>query len=544
MSRVPAPEPYRNRLVLAEGSAVREYRNTQFLGAGGMGVVYRAWHGEQAVVLKEAPGDQPTAVLSLTQERALLERLHHPGIVRFHQLFEENGYYYLVLEFIEGIPLSRLKEPASEAQVRDWGAQLCDILGYLHEQDPPIIYRDLKADNVLLSGDRIRLIDFGIARLYKGGRDSDTELMGTMQTASPEHFGGSETDARSDVYTLGALLYQLLAGSAGRRGLFDFQPICELRHDVSASLQAVLEKCTALEPDQRFQSMAELRHALVAEPTVAPPEVRKLPANLPAEPRPARTRPGWVGVALIVGLFGLGFLATRVRSGAPAGPKSMGSPREDTGLHGPLFGVGEDGADSIVFLGEDVGLFRVTGAVDLPARQRAEQVSERLNRLYHSRCMVCGEMKLRADDFLIGRYSDPRQKLEEVVVFYAHVDDGRVVDGPYLVATADKKSAARLDSTPRFAAAHWRNLLRDVVMLSRGEAPDHSALGGELQSVLLETRASLKGGEAEDWLTAVLARLTSAQARQLREAYQKVPEDLVVQSDSFPAMPNYEPLRN
>ncbi len=245
----------------------RGYR-VRFLALGGMSLCYRGERDGKAFFLKEVPGDRGRDVMALNQEKGLLERLDHPSIVRVHQLFEEDGFYYLVLDFVAGQSLDRLVSPfpdtfLQDAVVADWGRQLCDVLGYLHRQDPVVIYRDLKPRNVLKDASgRLHLVDFGIARLYKEGQSRDTEALGSALTASPEHYSG-QTDVRSDVYSLGATLHYLLTnGRARRESPFEFAPVREVNPRVSPALEQVVMKALALAPADRFQSMAEMEKAL------------------------------------------------------------------------------------------------------------------------------------------------------------------------------------------------------------------------------------------------------------------------------------------
>lgn len=215
------------RTALVDGSIVGGYRVT-YLAAGGQGVVYKGEKLGKVVVLKEVECSNTTAVPALLTEKALLERLQHPAVVGYQSFLMENGCYYLVLEYVPGISLHQLfqSDLAPVEDVVDWALQLCEVFEYLHSQRPPIIYRDLKPENVLLTPEgKIKLIDFGIARVHKGNKDMDTELMGTRSTASPEQFGDAETDARSDIYTMGVTIYEMLTG--GRRkpmGPFTFAP--------------------------------------------------------------------------------------------------------------------------------------------------------------------------------------------------------------------------------------------------------------------------------------------------------------------------------
>ena len=312
-ARVAAPDGSRLNeslpvLVLPEGTQVRGL-SLHFLACGGMSVAYRGKRSDGRVYfVKEVPNEQTQAVMALSQEKALLERLRHPGIVRVHELFEWGNHQYLVQDFVEGGSLEQQLSPfpdifLSQAVVKDWALQLCDIFEYLHGQEPPIIYRDLKPKNVLRSPNgKLFLVDFGIARAFKEGKEQDTRLLGSVLTASPEHYGG-QTDTRSDLYTLGATLHYLLTNGRGERvSPFDFPSIRSLNPQVDAEFESVIGRCLLRSPEQRYQSVGELRRALVGgAPTPIPP------APTPAAPReipPAR--PMWpvllVGLTLGVGL--------------------------------------------------------------------------------------------------------------------------------------------------------------------------------------------------------------------------------------------------
>ena len=151
------------RTALVDGSVVGNYK-VEFLACGGMSCVYKSEVDGKTVVLKEVAASNTREVPSLISEKNLLERLDHPGVVGFQTFFNQDGYYYLVLDYVNGRPLSIYLTPNHQAepeQVADWGIQLCEIFDYLHAQNPPVIYRDLKAENVMLKDGEVRLIDFG-----------------------------------------------------------------------------------------------------------------------------------------------------------------------------------------------------------------------------------------------------------------------------------------------------------------------------------------------------------------------------------------------
>ncbi len=160
---------------------------------------------------------------------------------------EDSEETVIVEEFIQGEHLHKLSEP----QARQILMQMCDGLKELHEQK--IIHRDIKPSNMILQGERIRLIDFDAARLYKDGKDEDTNHLGTKGYAPPEQYGDGQTDPRSDIYSLGVTMKTLLDSSCG------------------GGLKAILDKCTAYDPNDRFQDVDELKDALTLEDFDEPP---------------------------------------------------------------------------------------------------------------------------------------------------------------------------------------------------------------------------------------------------------------------------------
>ncbi len=272
--RVPAPDGKKDAdglvlMVLPEDTVLKGTYKVNYLTSGGMSIIYRAQKGSVFYVLKEVDAADTRNVMSLAQEKSVLERLNHPGIVDVIDLFEEDGFCYLAVEYVEGVTLDRKIPIGSdiylvESIVRDWAFQLFDIFEYLHSQKPPVIYRDLKPKNIMLDKTgKIKLIDFGIARTFKDGKTQDTEHMGSMITASPEHYGGAQTDARSDIYTIGATLHFILTnGKAADCDAFDFPPVRIFNKQVTNDFEAVVAKALNINPADRFQSIDEMRKAL------------------------------------------------------------------------------------------------------------------------------------------------------------------------------------------------------------------------------------------------------------------------------------------
>ncbi|GEM_PF-1908020 len=316
-----APLRYINGVVQSQLLANR-YRVVKLIARGGMGAVYRAEDtrlGNAPVALKEMAsshtrGDTDAfklAVNSFRREAVMLAKLHHPNLPRVIDQFDEDGKYYLVMELINGHTLAKELLLAGGRLPVDvalrYVAQLCDVLSYLHSQDPPIIYRDLKPSNVMITaGDtpqsrHVMLIDFGIARFYLQGKSNDTAVYVSTGYAPPEQYGQGQTDARTDIYALGVLLHHLLTGHDPISTPFALPPLQELRPDVPQHVALAVSRATAMDREQRFADVESFRQALFA-PEVAPasqPPTVVLPTPVGAA-QPAMPMWMWAAVAFVV----------------------------------------------------------------------------------------------------------------------------------------------------------------------------------------------------------------------------------------------------
>jgi serine/threonine protein kinase len=225
--------------------------------------------------VKEVESEDSRRVASLIHEKQLLEKLSHPGIVKVYDLFEEDGFHYLVQQYIEGESLDKVISPLpdvfiQERILQDWAVQLYDIFSYLHGHDQPVIFRDLKPSNIIRDPPgRIHLVDFGIARFYAEGKGRDTEAMGSALTASPEHYGRGQTDIRSDIFTIGATLHFIATNGKGRSEVpFEFAPVRSINPRLSPLFENIIKKALELDPAQRFQSVQEMRKAHVIKPSL------------------------------------------------------------------------------------------------------------------------------------------------------------------------------------------------------------------------------------------------------------------------------------
>lgn len=264
------------------------YRIERSVAAGGMGAVYKALDTRfsRPCAVKEmldefnGEAERTQAVEWFTREATLLLELNHPCIPRVRDFFVEDGRHYLVMDFIEGRTLGEVLQRegnvagvngahgVSEARARSWAQQVCSVLGYLHRQNPPIIFRDLKPSNIMVTDkDEIKLIDFGIARTFQAQRQS-TVIM-TIGYAPAEQLHG-QAEPRSDVYALGATLHRVLThhdAANNKPSIFDFPLIRTLRPDVSVAFEQVIAK--ALQPlATRWGSAADMERSIINLPPV------------------------------------------------------------------------------------------------------------------------------------------------------------------------------------------------------------------------------------------------------------------------------------
>lgn len=252
-----------------------KYEILKLIGKGGMSEVYLAMDQNlnkqwaiKEIRKKAWDKNNQVVVQSAIAEANMMKRLDHPCLPRIVDIIDKDDVIYVVMDYIEGEPLSKVleKEGAQEQElVIQWAEELCGVLDYLHGQDPPIIYRDMKPANIMLQPNgNIKLIDFGIAREYKEHNLEDTVSLGTKGYAAPEQFGGKgQTDQRTDVYCLGVTLYHLVTGKNPCEPPYELYPIRYWNAELSAGLENIILKCTQLNPEDRYQSCAELMYAIL-----------------------------------------------------------------------------------------------------------------------------------------------------------------------------------------------------------------------------------------------------------------------------------------
>jgi hypothetical protein len=281
------PRPMVDRTVL-------QYQLLEKLGAGGMGEVYKARDTRlnRFVAMKVLPAGMaadPERRRRFVHEAQAASALNHPNIITIYDIVNDGDTQYMVAEFVAGKTLLELvsKEGLPVPQAIQYATQMADALSAAHAAG--IIHRDIKPANVMVtSAGLVKVLDFGLAKLIEGGAGDHTGttvtaigapltvegiVMGTVNYMSPEQAEGKRVTPRSDIFSFGAVLYEMLTGRCAFRGTStistlsavlrdDIQPIVELSPDVPFALERIVETCLKKDPDQRFQSMREVQAAL------------------------------------------------------------------------------------------------------------------------------------------------------------------------------------------------------------------------------------------------------------------------------------------
>ena len=252
------------------------YRIARKVGGGGFGAVYEAEdiRERRRVALKaiSLTGLTPQQIIEATgsfnREVELLSSLRHPGIPRFYEQLTDSEHWYLAMEFVAGETLEdRLTRTADGRlpleQALQLGIQLCDVLEYLHSRQPALIFRDLKPANIMLTpAQQLYVIDFGVARRYSPGKPKDTIAFGSPGYAAPEQYGRAQTTPRSDLYSLGATLHQVLTGQDPSLSPFRFQPLSAFKRGLPAELEKLIAQMLETDMERRPANVQEVRRRL------------------------------------------------------------------------------------------------------------------------------------------------------------------------------------------------------------------------------------------------------------------------------------------
>jgi TolB-like protein/Flp pilus assembly protein TadD/predicted Ser/Thr protein kinase len=340
------------------GRSISHYSITEKLGEGGMGVVYRAHdltlHRDVALkfLALQTLEDDPSVRERVLQEARTISALNHPNICTIYEVGDEEGRPYLAMEFVEGHSLSQeiiSGGMAADVVVRN-GVQLADALAHAHERG--IVHRDLKSGNVFVTpSGRLKVLDFGLSRRmeqkvseettkFDQGWNEQHSLTGTLAYMAPELLRGQEADARSDVWALGVVLYEMAAGRRPFRGGTAYELSASILREAPPEisptlppvLRSVIDKCLDKDPTQRYRSGGEVRAALEAAATASRSE--RIPVAALAlhevEQRTARAkRRMWYGAGVfaiaVLAIGGFLWRASRPRGRVSAVPGAIQS---------------------------------------------------------------------------------------------------------------------------------------------------------------------------------------------------------------------------
>lgn len=274
------------------------YKIIGLLGDGGMSTVYKAERiaDKHIFAIKEVKNSfidasEKTQVLNqFKMEAKILSKLDHPNLPKVEDFFVIKSTPYLVMEYVSGktiedILIENNGRPMDELTVLNWAVQLCRVLYYLSIQNPrPIVFRDMKPGNIIVTRDnKIKLIDFGIARFFKKEKNSDTYIFGTPGYAAPEQYGLGQTDNRSDIYSLGATMHHCLTGKDPRGNPFEFTPPIALNKNITKMTSDIIIKAVAYEKEKRYKNALEMKDdiykALVEAARPRGAKTRKLNIN-------------------------------------------------------------------------------------------------------------------------------------------------------------------------------------------------------------------------------------------------------------------------
>jgi serine/threonine protein kinase/tetratricopeptide (TPR) repeat protein len=299
-----------------------KFKIVQILGEGGMGTVYKVeqvgtnppyyYAVKELLISPNTPEEERKAAIErFNKEIALLRSLKHPRIAALMLPFQDRGNNYFAMEFVPGRSLEKILEtsngPLPEEQTVKWMIQVCEALSYIHTRTPPIILRDLKPGNIMITPDNeVQLIDFGIARRFDPNKRTNTENLGTISYASPEHLGSItmpgqkrspnnpgklvQTDARSDIYSLGATMYHVLTNyepdpiqTPAPGSILAKNPrlkTIQVDGKIVCPVEQVIIKAMQQEPAKRFQSADAMRVALLSCLPNSVPQTVQIPGTV------------------------------------------------------------------------------------------------------------------------------------------------------------------------------------------------------------------------------------------------------------------------
>ena len=263
------------------GKTIFHYKILEKLGEGGMGVVYKAQDTrlDRFVALKFLPSQLIATKVDKTrfiQEAKAASAINHPNVCTIYDIQESDGQLFIVMEFIDGKTLKDKKDNLSEKQKLEIGIQIAEGLAAAHEKG--IVHRDIKPENIMIRKDGIvHIMDFGVAKVHTtAGVSRITKIgttMGTLSYMSPEQVQGLDVDFRTDIFSLGVILYELFADESPYKGIHETalmyeivntypEPISAINPEINPEIDLAILECLEKDPSERFQSAAEIARQL------------------------------------------------------------------------------------------------------------------------------------------------------------------------------------------------------------------------------------------------------------------------------------------
>ena len=261
----------------------QKYRIDKEIGRGGMGVVYSGWQLslDRPVAIKALSGftNNPEYRLKLLNEARTTAQLAHPSIVQIYDVINENDTCYLIIELVNGITLKSIideKGPLPIGSIIEYSLDVASGLNHAHNTVPPIIHRDIKSANLMLDEKgRMKIMDFGIAVQMECCDSCESSMLaGSAPYISPEQAEGKPSDARSDIYSFGVVMYEMLTGRIPFGGESAFAiiyghmheepiPPVQFRADLCKEGEKIILTCMEKDPDKRYPDALSLKNALV-----------------------------------------------------------------------------------------------------------------------------------------------------------------------------------------------------------------------------------------------------------------------------------------
>jgi len=240
-----------------------QYEQLRKIGEGASGCVMlaRDLHLNRLVAIKEME-----QIREIRREMELLKALKHPGLPDIYDYFEEDRHGFLVMEYVEGVTLKEYLEQQGKPELTQaivWMKELLDILVYLHEQHPAVVYRDLKPANLIIQEEgHLKLIDLGGAFFRCHNQSEERVSIGTPGYSAPEQWNGIQADVSCDIFSFGAVAHELLTGVNPLKPPYERRPVRRYDRRIPVSYEQMIQKCTREHPKERYASMREVLKAL------------------------------------------------------------------------------------------------------------------------------------------------------------------------------------------------------------------------------------------------------------------------------------------